>query len=42
MATPTGVSHAPDEAVEDGDAEAGAAALAGALEHLATNRVLTA
>jgi N-carbamoyl-L-amino-acid hydrolase len=39
---PTGVSHAPDEAVEDGDAEAGAAALAAALEHLATNRVLTA
>ncbi|SDK22500.1 N-carbamoyl-L-amino-acid hydrolase [Nocardioides sp. YR527] len=32
---PTGVSHAPDEAVEDVDAEHGALALAHTLEHLA-------
>ncbi|MFC5729719.1 allantoate amidohydrolase [Nocardioides vastitatis] len=31
---PTGVSHSPEEAVEDGDAEAGAAALADSLELL--------
>ncbi|WP_109773772.1 allantoate amidohydrolase [Quadrisphaera granulorum] len=33
---PTGVSHSPAEAVEDDDAEQGAAALATALEHLLT------
>lgn len=33
---PTGVSHAPDEAVEDADAEAGADALARTLQHLIT------
>lgn len=39
---PTGVSHAPDETVEDDDAEEGAVALARALEHLATAEVSTA
>lgn len=34
---PTGVSHAPDEAVEDGDAEAGADALARTLAHVVTS-----
>ncbi|TIC87768.1 allantoate amidohydrolase [Nocardioides sp. GY 10113] len=33
---PSGVSHAPDEHAEDADAEAGAVALAAALEHLLT------
>ena len=31
---PTGVSHAPSEAVEDADAEAGAVALADSMQHL--------
>jgi N-carbamoyl-L-amino-acid hydrolase len=31
---PTGVSHAPEEGVEDADAEAGAAALADVLQDL--------
>ena len=34
---PTGISHSPAEHVEDGDAELGAAALAGVLERLLTN-----
>ncbi|MFT4081446.1 MAG: allantoate amidohydrolase [Nocardioides sp.] len=35
---PTGVSHAPDEVVEDADAEEGADALAATLQHLITHR----
>ncbi|MEQ6899645.1 allantoate amidohydrolase [Nocardioides sp. YIM 152588] len=35
---PSGVSHAPEEHAEDADAEAGAEALAAALEHLLTRR----
>jgi N-carbamoyl-L-amino-acid hydrolase len=34
---PTGISHSPEEAIEESDAEAGADALATVLTHLLTS-----